>query len=96
MGFGSSESNYVAGSDVEDKRLQLTIRELREEEVGQKKDRKWVMYFQGQDKGLVMNKTNSKTLIRLYGEPDDIEDHKSVTAQYRGKPITRYFNPDTE
>ncbi len=49
--------------------LRAVVATLAYEKVGE--DQKTVIYFQGMDKGLVLNWTNACTLADLYGEDDD-------------------------
>jgi hypothetical protein len=76
-------SKWLRASDVEDGDLVLTIREVRQEEIGQgsQTDEKWVVYFEEEEKGLVLNKTNTNTIAKLYG--NDTED-------WIGQPITLF------
>lgn len=37
------------------------------EQVGPEREDRWIVYFQGQTKGLLLNKTNAKVLGQLYG-----------------------------
>ena len=55
----------------------------RKSNLGQGKEAldKWVCYFDGTDKGLVLNKTNLNTIARLYGDDTDL---------WIGKPITLF------
>ncbi len=55
-------SNYLSAADIEDENLTLTVEEVREEEVGQQRDLRPVVYFKEVDKGLVLNKTNMNTI----------------------------------
>jgi hypothetical protein len=63
-------SKWLKSSDCEDGDLVLTIAEIREERIGQgsQADDKWVVYFKEEDKGLVLNKTNTNTIAKLYGD----------------------------
>ena len=45
------------------------------------KDRKPVLFFQGKSKGMILNKTNCKTIARMYGED---------TQNWVGKAIAVY------
>ena len=76
-------SNYLRAADFEDGDSVLTIKQVEEDSIGQGKDAKdvWVCYFKEEDKGLVLNKTNSNTIATLYG--DDTDD-------WAGKPVTLY------
>lgn len=74
-------SRFVKGEDIAGKRLTLTIRGLTMEEMGKDKEVNPVLWFEGAQKGLVLNKTNATTIGSLYG--DEIDD-------WRGKRIILY------
>lgn len=63
-------SNYVKASDLQDKNVLVVISHVAMEDIGD--DNKPVLYFQGKDKGMVMNKTNANNIATVYG--DDTED----------------------
>ena len=59
-------SPWIRACDLDDKKdLVLEIADCKMEEVGD--DNKPVVYFAGIDAGLVLNKTNSNTIVDLYG-----------------------------
>ena len=62
----------------------MKIRELKVEAVGQQKETKPVLYFFDEQKGLVLNKTNSMTIARLYGND---------FSMWSGKPIECFSIP---
>lgn len=64
-------SNYLASHDLEGRDVTMTISEVKEEEVGRKREEKLVIYFEENDKGVVLNKTNAKVLSDLYGDETD-------------------------
>jgi hypothetical protein len=69
----------------------VVIREWQEEMVGAQngpKTKKAIMYFQGYDKGMVLNKTNIKRLIQIFGTDDD--------TQFIGKAIVVKSDPTIE
>lgn len=74
-------SRYLKASDCEEGDLILTIRELKQERVGQGKDAedKWIAYFEEVDKGLILNKTNTNTIAKLYGDDTDDWEGKKIT-----------------
>src|SRR6516164_3889241 len=64
-------SKYLSVADLKDGEPRLKIgkvevAELREKNGASK--RKYVMWFEGADKGLVVNKTNAKKLADAYGK----------------------------
>lgn len=68
----SGEGKYLKASDVPaGKELRLTISKLSNEALDRddgSKQQKAVLYFQGKEKGLVLNNTNIDTLIQGYGD----------------------------
>jgi hypothetical protein len=66
-------SNYLKASDLKGGQPIVVIDRVEFEPVGQKKEMKPIVYFEGKEKGLVLNKTNAKNIINLCGteETDD-------------------------
>lgn len=75
---------FIAGEDLEDKEVKLTIKEIRKEEVNTQagKEMKPSIIFKETTKMVVMNKTNAKRLEIELGS-NDIDD-------WIGKKITLY------
>lgn len=74
-------SKYVAEADLAGKPRTLIMRTIEFEEVGQQRDRKPVLYFEKTQKGLVLNKTNTRKIESLYG---------TETEEWTGRPIELY------
>jgi hypothetical protein len=68
------------GDRIGDERT-LTIEGVDVREVGSEKVRKGVLLFKELDRGMVLNKTNSRTIAALYG---------SETTKWKGKRVTLY------
>src|ERR1043165_581264 len=67
-------SKYLKATDLpEDEAVSYTISKIKMEEIGRDKDHKPVIYFQGEDKGLVANKTNCRIIAQALGS-DEIEE----------------------
>lgn len=66
----SFPSKYIRASDLRGTQPVVTIGHVSFEEVGREKERKPVVYFQGKEKGLVLNKTNANKIATLLGESD--------------------------
>lgn len=62
-------SNYIKCSDLQGKSVRARINRFTIEEIG--KDRKGIIYFEGKQKGLVMNKTKSMILADAWGNETD-------------------------
>ncbi len=63
-------SNYLKAADLHDRNVLVVISHCAMEDIGD--DHKPVLYFQGKEKGLVMNKTNANNIAVVYG--DDTEE----------------------
>jgi len=63
-------SNNLKASDLGDKSPVVTIDRIEVEPIGRDKEMKPVIYFQGKEKGLVLNKTNAKKIAELTGSKD--------------------------
>lgn len=76
-------STYLKAEDLRGQRVAVQIGSVKMEEVGQGHDQeeKPVVYFNGKDRGLVLNKTNATTIASLYG---------SDTEQWRNNWITLF------
>ena len=60
-------SNYLKASDLQGGQPVVTIDRVEFEAVGRDKEMKPILYFQGKEKGLVLNKTNAKNVANLVG-----------------------------
>jgi len=74
-------SKYLKASDLQGKEITVTMDRVEEESVGQDGDTKPVLYFQGKQKGIVLNKTNSNNIMGAYG---------AETDNWSGKQIVLY------
>ena len=76
-------SQYLKCSDLNGKPWDMKIRTVAMEDLGQGNDKetKPVLYLADAQKGLVLNKTNSNTIVKSYG--DD-------TGNWTGKAIQVY------
>ena len=62
-------SKWIAAADLENKNVRLTIARVEMDTVGD--DTKPIVYFTKAKKGLVLNKTNSKSIAEAYGDEMD-------------------------
>lgn len=77
-------SPHLEALDVGDKigdEVIVTIKGVRIAEVGQDKVRKGVVEFNEYDRGLVLNKTNSRMIASIHG---------AQTDQWKGKKLVLY------
>jgi hypothetical protein len=63
-------STYLKASDLGDNQPVVTIDRVEVEPVGRDKEMKPVIYFKGKEKGVVLNKTNSRKIAELTGSKD--------------------------
>jgi len=85
-------SKYLAAADCEEEDLVVTISEVKEERLGQgnQAEDKFIVYFNEVDKGLVLNKTNAKSIADLHGGDTDDWEGKRVAlyateVEFQGK-----------
>ena len=64
-------SKYLKASDIPEEGLTVIISKVEEEEVGRDKEVRPILYFQGEEKGIVLNKTNATNISKLYGYETD-------------------------
>lgn len=69
-------SNYLKASDLNGKKLKLTIESVDMEEIGP--DRKPVLHFAGKQKGLVLNKSKAAVLSAAFGNETNHWDGMQV------------------
>lgn len=63
-------SHYLKASDLGEAQPVVTIDRVEVEPVGRGKEMKPVVYFAGKQKGMVLNKTNSKKIAEIASSPD--------------------------
>jgi hypothetical protein len=62
-------SEYLRAADLQGRRVTVKISRVEMRDVGE--DTKPVVYFEGKEKGLVLNKTNANTIAVAFGEETD-------------------------
>jgi hypothetical protein len=62
-------SKYLKAADLQGHAVKTTIRDVVSEQIGG--DRKLIMYFKGKEKGMVLNKTNARTIGDVFGDDTD-------------------------
>lgn len=74
-------SSYLKAADIEGHSPIVTIASIQVEELGQDeaKEKKPVLYFEGKERGLVLNHTNANTIALITGSEE--------TDQWVGKRI---------
>lgn len=72
-------SKYLKAADLQGQQVTVRMERIERDNVGD--DSKVILYFQGKEKGLVLNVTNKNMIVDLYGpETDD----------WQGQPIILY------
>ena len=90
----TTDGKYLKYNDLEELNpngdVIVTIRSYKSEllEKGESKQKKWVLYFDGVDKGLALNATNGKCLCKLMAS-DDMDT-------WVGKSVSLYVKDDVE
>lgn len=62
---------YLKAADLQGKIHKVVIDGLEQKEVGEDKEKMWVLSFRGKDRGLCLNVTNTNMLIDLMGDDTD-------------------------
>jgi hypothetical protein len=85
-------SDYIKASDLGKHRVKATIEDVKIEKIGTD-DQKPVVYFQGKEKGLVLNKTNANMIAEIAGT-DETDEWVGVQivmfvtkVEYAGKRV---------
>jgi hypothetical protein len=83
-------SKYLSAADLNGQNVRVVMQNVEIEKVGE--DMKPVLYFRGKNKGLALNKTNSKTIADVYG--DEMDDWNGselilfpVMTDFQGKQV---------
>lgn len=69
-------TKYLKASDLQGRDVTVRMGRVEQEKVGD--DHKLILYFQGKEKGMVLNKTNANAIADVYG-PE--------TGDWYGQPI---------
>jgi hypothetical protein len=75
-------SKYLRASDLKGQQPVVTMAEVKFEAVGQSREMKAVLYFDGKEKGIVLNKTNANKITEIVGS--------ALTEHWRGHQIRLY------
>lgn len=70
-------SKYLKASDLQGRNVTVKMGRVEQEKIGD--DMKLILYFQGKEKGVVLNKTNANNVASIYG---------GETEDWYGKEIT--------
>jgi hypothetical protein len=84
---------YLKSADVKERPRIAVISHIEHEKVGKGADaeEKYVLYFEGDNKPMVLNRTNWDTLEDAFGDSNDWTGHKvkikTARTQFQGKSI---------
>ena len=72
--------------------MALKIKDVTEEQVGETRERKLVVWFTNDARGLVLNRVNNRTIRGAYGDEVDRWMGKTITLfptrdEFRGKTV---------
>lgn len=81
---------YLKADDLKGQEVTVSIDRVAMEDIGG--EHKPVLYFQGKDRGMVLNKTNSTNIASMYGPETDAWTGKRVTlftahVDFQGKTV---------
>jgi hypothetical protein len=79
-------SKWLKGDDLNGETPNVKIKAVTEEVVGRENETKHVVYFEGIQKGLVLNRTNSDIIETLYG--DETDDWAGQEVQLYSVPVS--------
>ena len=83
----------MKASDLGKQRVTVTVARLLLEDVGGDGEQKPVLYFEGHEKGLVLNKTNANAIVEIADTADYTEWPGvqillfATTTEFRGKTV---------
>ena len=85
-------SRFLKAADLKGRTVKVKIQKVEVEEIGQDKDEKPVIYFEGVERGLVMNKTNGVAIAEIHGDATDDWTGKeieifSMMVPYQGQNV---------
>src|SRR6266404_6145292 len=78
MDIGSAfATKYLKASDLQGRDVTVKMGRVEQEKVGD--DHKLILYFQGKEKGMVLNRTNANSIADVYGgETEDWYGHSII------------------
>ena len=83
-------SDYLRAVDLDGREITVTMAKVEMETIGE--DTKPVLYFEGKEKGMVLNKTNAGSIVNLYGDDTDEWKGEDITlfsamVSFQGKTV---------
>jgi hypothetical protein len=85
-------SKYLRAADLQDRPHTMVMHRVEMDSVADGEDKKPVLYFTKAQKGLVLNKTNSKVIVGAYGDDSDHWEGRPLvifptTVDFRGDMV---------
>lgn len=83
-------SDYLKAADLNGRSVKVTMDRVEMKDIGG--DHKPVLFFQGKEKGMVLNKTNSNNISSAYGDDTDDWAGKEIVlfeamVDFQGKSV---------
>jgi hypothetical protein len=75
---------YLRAADILDREVPVVLAGLKHEEMADG-ELKWVLYFEGKTRGLVLNRTNWDALEEAHGDSDDWRGKSAVLFTIKTK-----------
>jgi arabinogalactan endo-1,4-beta-galactosidase len=66
---GAFPSDYLKAADLQGQSVKVVMAHVEMKDIGG--DHKPILFFQGKDKGMVLNKTNANNISAAYGDDTD-------------------------
>ena len=86
------DSTYMSVSDLDGRDLNITIDRIAKEKVGKQQEVRPVLYADGMRKGMIINRTNFKSIAKILGQDDSKWKGGRVTlfpteTEFQGEPV---------
>jgi hypothetical protein len=86
-------SKWLKAADLQGRTIRVTIRTVLMEAVGGGSDQKPILYFQGKERGVVLNRTNAVMIAHYYGQDTDQWPGREVelyteTVPFQGRMVS--------
>jgi hypothetical protein len=80
-------SQWLRADDLKSKRPVVVIANVQMEDIGEGERKKPVLYFQGKEKGLVLNRTNADAISLIVGT-DEMDEWRGHQLQLYTTPVS--------
>lgn len=72
-------SKWLQASDLNGKDWPLTVQDVQIESVGNPPEPRPAVYFHGTEKALILNKTNTNSIVKMYGDDSEYWAGRQIT-----------------